>query len=852
MRHPQPLAFGPTPTRTRVPLREYAPPVPIRLSSVSLALLTVACGSGSGSRPAPVSQQNGLRAAGIDTAGGGSDAAAAALLLGAPTPIQHGGRPLFLPRSGVLEARMVFHAMAHVEAAALGGDAAAGGTIAGSQRIRRLAAAADAPRDANDNGTNLDEVAAAELADLATRAGASVPAGLGAAWLPWRAATTELLAAPSARDDYGAQRVRQSPAAGFIVTSAQLGGAMLARLHASLRRLADRVGSPADGLRGLVLLQQVVAAEESLVASMFGRDGSLPGLRNARGYDPRTPADALWVPAQLVAEVDPRIPGSPIAYATIDRASSLQGTAALLEAAADLAWLTSARNEDTFVRTLLTVTPFGPGVPRGGAAEPPQPIDGEVSFTSHIKPLAESRCIACHNDFSPLGGYTMGRATADYAKFIAGGNVGRLGNPPHVVAGDHRGSLLWQVLSGTTTRVPRMPLGCGPSFNPCLSPAQLAAIAEWIDRGLQREPSVPPPPPRVGEDLARALVRNLRVLHGDLALPGALHDRYEGDAPSGLVRARSTGAALQALAVAAMALPNGNEALQLLRSAADFAVAHLLDAEDGVLGELAIDGSGGMALLRGGDGVDHAAMVSGLFAAARVLDDAALRDRVRRVSRRWIQDFWAPALGLFRSERGLEVARLGAGDLGVVIAALQETAADGDLPLAFDVHEQFLTKALPVLAASEWDGLGEVLGDGVADTDGNGIAEPALAGGPHGRAPMFFGELRAGNGLPPEPPVSWSETILPLFRAACSGCHTDGASRGDYRLDTPTLAATAGESGRTGELIVPGDPERSLLYRKLLDRRPPVGDQMPLQRPPLSDSARELVRRWIQEGARAR
>jgi hypothetical protein len=48
---------------------------------------------------------------------------------------------------------------------------------------------------------------------------------------------------------------------------------------------------------------------------------------------------------------------------------------------------------------------------------------------------------------------------------------------------------------------------------------------------------------------------------------------------------------------------------------------------------------------------------------------------------------------------------------------------------------------------------------------------------------------------------------------------------------------------------VPGDPEGSLLYRMLVDRNPVYGHQMPLQKVPLDDRGKQLVRRWILEGA---
>ena len=830
--------------------------VALTLVALTLAALTVACNSSSRA-PAPVRQDEGLRASGTDTAGGSGDALAAILLIGAATPVQHGGRPTFMTRSRLLEERMAFHAQANLEATAFGGGVASGASIEGSQRLRRLAAGAGAPTDGNGNGTNLDEMARLELTELAALAGGAAPSGVFSSWLPWRAGTTELVAAPGARDDFGSLRVRSAAAAGFVSTSAQVGAAMLARVHGAARLLAESRGAqpgrtPQEGTMGLLLLQQAVAAEETLVVKLFGRDGTLAGLPAPRAYDPRSPGDASWVPAQFVAELDPQLPGAPLGYAVVDRASSLAGLSMLLEAAAELAWLASPRSENAVVRDLLTVTPFGPGVPRSGRAIAPAPIDDEVTFESHIRPLVEGNCFSCHNDFSPQGGFSIGRTVVEYDKFLAGGNIGRRGNPPHIAPGDHRGSLLWQALSGNTTLMPRMPLGCGPIFNPCWPAARVAVVAEWIDKGLRRAPSIPPPPPRVGEDLARALVRNLRVLHLDADVPGALHDRYEGDAPSRLVRARSLGAALQALAIAGMALGPGNEALPLLRNVAEFARTHMLTPDDGVHAEVTLADGGGAAPLAEGDAVDHAALVAGMFAAARVLDDAALLAVTRRVSRRWFGTFWS-GLGLFGDQPGSTRVRLGADELGIVIAALQEAAADDDVTAAHTHHEALLQRVLPVLVASEWDGLGEVLGDGIADTDQNGIPEPALAGGTHGRAPMFAAALLSGSEPPSEsPPVSWSQEILPLFKSACAGCHVDGAVRGGYRLDTPTMAATAGESGRVGELIVAGAPERSLLYLKLIERRPSVGDQMPLQRPPLSDSARELVRRWILEGARSR
>ncbi len=165
----------------------------------------------------------------------------------------------------------------------------------------------------------------------------------------------------------------------------------------------------------------------------------------------------------------------------------------------------------------------------------------------------------------------------------------------------------------------------------------------------------------------------------------------------------------------------------------------------------------------------------------------------------------------------------------------------------------FLSRLLPVLVYSETEATGETVGDEIPDTDGDGIPEPAHAGGDFGRAPMFVGQIKEGPELEPgDGPILWSTHILPLFQANCAECHLGGAKRGEYRLDTPARLREPGTLNPGLPLVVPGDPEASYLYRKLVDRAPAAGDQMPLQQAPLSPHAKELVRLWILQGASAR
>ncbi len=827
--------------------------------SCSLLLLATACHDSNPRAPRTTTPPStALRAPSDETGGGDSDLLAANLLLAAGTPIQHGGRATFMVRDPQLEARIAFHAQAHIEATALGAGAFGGAAVEGSARVRRLAVAPDAPVDRNDNGSNLDEVVADEMAALANLAGAGTPLDAFGAMMPWRSSTAALTARAQARDRFSGLRVAGSARAQNQVDASQIGGAMLARLQGAARLLEASRGSrpganPRAGAIGLLLMQQVLAMEETLVSALFGRDGSLSGLRDARTYNPGTPGEALFVPARIQVVLEDAIAGAPADYAVVDRSSSLAGVAVLLEAAAELAWVASPRNANPTLRDVLNGFPFGtlPDRRRGRGSGLTLSAE-EITFTRDIKPILEVNCIACHNDQSPTNGYSLGaflpRPIANYDKVLTPGNVGRLGNPPIVTSGDHTRSLLWLVLTQRVAGVSRMPRGCGNEFFPCLPNGQISLVADWIDQGVRREPSVPQPPPKIGEDLARVLLRNLQLLH--VENDGALNDRHDGEVAGRVVRAVSTGYALSALATVAMALPPDARTIDLLRRAATFAAAKLVDAQGQVAAELVGDAFGARQAGVAADAVEHAALTAGLFAAARVLDDDALRASARAAATTWVQTFWRSEQSLFRSRAGDDRLQVEASGLVCVLRALQEAAADGAVASAAAAHDALLARVLPVVVAAEWDGLGEVLDDGDPDTDRNGIKEPALAGGDFGRAPLLLGSLRFGADPDVvEAPVTWSDTIGPLFRSACVGCHVDGAVLGGYRLDTPATAARAGESGFVGRMVVPGDPEASLLYRKLTDRSPPIGAQMPLLRPPLDDRGREFVRRWILEGA---
>jgi len=94
--------------------------------------------------------------------------------------------------------------------------------------------------------------------------------------------------------------------------------------------------------------------------------------------------------------------------------------------------------------------------------------------------------------------------------------------------------------------------------------------------------------------------------------------------------------------------------------------------------------------------------------------------------------------------------------------------------------------------------------------------------------------------------VFFSRDIAPLLVASCQGCHLQtNQVRNGLSMDNFTRLL---QGGGAGPLLVPGNPDDSLLIKKL--RGMADGQRMPLNRPAWSDQQIELVSTWIREGAK--
>lgn len=96
--------------------------------------------------------------------------------------------------------------------------------------------------------------------------------------------------------------------------------------------------------------------------------------------------------------------------------------------------------------------------------------------------------------------------------------------------------------------------------------------------------------------------------------------------------------------------------------------------------------------------------------------------------------------------------------------------------------------------------------------------------------------------------VSYSKDIYPIVKSKCIKCHEkDDENPNSYAMDNVTLIRS---SGKTKNLVVPGDGANSYLVIKLLPK-PPKGAQMPIfSKKKLSDEDIDLFKRWIDQGAK--
>jgi hypothetical protein len=97
----------------------------------------------------------------------------------------------------------------------------------------------------------------------------------------------------------------------------------------------------------------------------------------------------------------------------------------------------------------------------------------------------------------------------------------------------------------------------------------------------------------------------------------------------------------------------------------------------------------------------------------------------------------------------------------------------------------------------------------------------------------------------PGPVVDFARDIIPILQRSCFECHGPEKQKGKLRLDSRAAALRGGQSGPA---LVPGQAERSELYRRITLTRADDG-VMPARGELLAPAQAGLLRRWIDQGA---
>ena len=91
---------------------------------------------------------------------------------------------------------------------------------------------------------------------------------------------------------------------------------------------------------------------------------------------------------------------------------------------------------------------------------------------------------------------------------------------------------------------------------------------------------------------------------------------------------------------------------------------------------------------------------------------------------------------------------------------------------------------------------------------------------------------------------TYDDDILPILRQHCNNCHNADKQRGG--LDISTFAALK-VGGSSGEVVVPGDPDKSRLYTLTAHTEEP---KMPPNSNKIDQAKIDLLRLWIEQGGR--
>jgi Planctomycete cytochrome C/WD domain, G-beta repeat len=103
--------------------------------------------------------------------------------------------------------------------------------------------------------------------------------------------------------------------------------------------------------------------------------------------------------------------------------------------------------------------------------------------------------------------------------------------------------------------------------------------------------------------------------------------------------------------------------------------------------------------------------------------------------------------------------------------------------------------------------------------------------------------VNPSSGADPKAKLTYDQHVLPILTTHCIGCHKGESAKGGLDL---TTYAKLKEGGASGEVIKPGDPDGSRMYRLSAHKEQPY---MPPKMPMIAKDQVDTIAAWIQQGA---
>lgn len=115
--------------------------------------------------------------------------------------------------------------------------------------------------------------------------------------------------------------------------------------------------------------------------------------------------------------------------------------------------------------------------------------------------------------------------------------------------------------------------------------------------------------------------------------------------------------------------------------------------------------------------------------------------------------------------------------------------------------------------------------------------------------PVWLGALTLGACSKAEPEVSFSADVQPLLATRCGACHVPGQA--GYEASGLSMASYEAlmQGTKFGAVVLPGNALSSTLTM-LIEGRADPSIRMPHGDAPLSAAEQQLVRKWVEQGAR--